>query len=166
MNFQFVQMSSKCSLKTWAMRNSMPFWHLQWSIGTIEMVICAFPLKSRDEKSYKSVGFVNFSGHEEIVEILIDAGADVNLVEKDGLQWSVLHWAAFLGNFWTVSLSKWNSIKFFHFPNWNVDRNEVVKKLIQKGANIHLKNSQGQTARKIANFRGYKISQVEIQLLN
>lgn len=92
------------------------------------------------------------------MEILIDAGADVNSTDKS--MWTGLMWAAFRGfcqhsKLFLSSLGE-NLIAFRSFIFHSIASGHAViaEMLIKKGADIHLRNDNGHTARNLAYFRG------------
>lgn len=72
-------------------------------------------------------------GHEKIVDILIQAGADIEARQEDG--WTPLHLAAERGEFvvFRISLSLLMS-KYFGFIN--IDQEKVVDLLIHSGSDF------------------------------
>ena len=54
-----------------------------------------------------------FGGRAEVVKLLLDAGANVNLASKGG--WVPLHWAALRGNYLAVQ-------ELIKHPELNVER--------------------------------------------
>jgi ankyrin repeat protein len=68
-------------------------------------------------------------GHKEIVTLLIDAGAKVNLQDEEG--WTSLMYASFLNN------------------------KEIVELLLDAGGDVHIKNDNGTTALFYATQKGY-----------
>lgn len=47
-------------------------------------------------KTFNLLSFYNFTGHKEIMELLLLNGATVNDIDRNG--WTLLHWAALNGN--------------------------------------------------------------------
>ena len=70
------------------------------------------------------------NGHKEIVEILLENGADVNVKNRDN--WTALMWAS------------WNGYK------------EIVEILLENGADVNVKNRDNWTALMWASWNGYK----------
>lgn len=81
----------------------------------------------------------------DIIKRLIQQGANINAADDDG--WTALHYSSF-GNLkycsFKVGQTKLNGL------NWNSGQIDVVKYLVQNGANINAKTSYGKTARDLA----------------
>ena len=86
-------------------------------------------LSGNDE--YRELHTVAYNGHKDIVQSLLDRGADVNAKDSDG--WTALHWAAYNGY------------------------EEIVKALVRAGANVDTKNNRGETALQMAKSRYYSM---------
>ena len=84
-------------------------------------------LSGNDE--YRELHTVAYNGHKDIVQSLLDRGADVNAKDSDG--WTALHWAAYNGY------------------------EEIVKALVRAGANVDTKNNRGETALHWAAYNGF-----------
>lgn len=78
---------------------------------------------SKQESTIINWSYQNL-GRKNIVKILIENGADVNLKDKRGS--TPLYWAAFRNNF------------------------EIAKMLLEKGADVNIKNNDGATPRDFA----------------
>lgn len=70
----------------------------------------------------------SFLGHDKVAELLIEKGADINVVVQDGM--TVLHWAADKGF------------------------EKLVAMLIEKGANVNAVNENGNSALILATLNG------------
>ncbi|RYP08517.1 hypothetical protein DL764_001848 [Monosporascus ibericus] len=74
---------------------------------------------------------LTYKSHEVIVRLLLDHGADVNLVDLNG--WTALHTAALQGH------------------------ETIMKLLLEKGADINVKDCNGRTALHIASSQGHDV---------
>ena len=94
-----------------------------------------------------------FSGNAEVVKHYIDAGTDVNVMNKHG--WTPLHEAVTGGHKEIADLliakgadvnakEAKNRITPLHWAVWR-GRKEIVELLIAKGANLNVKNKDGGT---------------------
>lgn len=76
--------------------------------------------------------FVSFSGHTEIVKILIENGADVNSIDRRSE--TPLHCAAFNGNLKNTLLNSFKNIfDFLNNPTTNLKQIFIRKKISSKG---------------------------------
>lgn len=95
-----------------------------------------------------------YKGYAEIVRLLLEAGADVTVVDP-GMKATALHAASYAGRTEAAKLlvqyhididkqGPYNGYTALHDAIWqnNVD---VARVLIDAGANLHLKNHEGQT---------------------
>lgn len=95
-----------------------------------------------------------YLGHTEIVKLLLDAGADLTVVDP-GMKATALHAASYAGRTEAARLlveagieidkqGPYNGYTALHDAIWqnNID---TAKVLIEGGANLHLKNHEGQT---------------------
>lgn len=95
-----------------------------------------------------------YKGYTEIVRLLLEAGADVTVVDP-GMKATALHAASYAGRTEAAKLlvqygididkqGPYNGYTALHDAIWqnNVD---VARVLIDAGANLHLKNHDGQT---------------------
>ncbi|MBL8134314.1 MAG: ankyrin repeat domain-containing protein [Anaerolineae bacterium] len=95
-----------------------------------------------------------YQGHAEIVKLLLEAGADVTVVDP-GMKATALHAASYAGRTDVARLlvaagididkqGPYNGYTALHDAIWqnNID---TAKVLIEGGANLHLKNHDGQT---------------------
>ena len=100
------------------------------SIGNVDLVRMIIEngtdVDSMDDQFYKTaLHRAVAGGHQEIVEFLLNKGADVNAQDREGR--TPLHYASERGH------------------------KDVAKLLIDKGADVNAKNNEGQTAEDIAN---------------
>jgi ankyrin repeat protein len=97
-------------------------------------------------------------GHEEVVRLLLDAGADINFVDGDAH--SALDWAALAGRTDMVALLKRSGAKHFKFSIFTLDvfsaphLYEVgyVDRYIRGGGDVEVRNAGGQTPLMYAAF--------------
>jgi ankyrin repeat protein len=96
-----------------------------------------------------------YNGYTEVTRLLLEAGADVGALDP-GMKATALHAAAYAGRTDAAKLlvqhgididkqGPYNGYTALHDSIWqnNID---VARVLIDAGANLHLKNHEGQTA--------------------
>ena len=104
-----------------------------------------------------------YEGLSEIVRLLLEAGADVTAVDP-GMKATALHAAAYAGRTeaakllieYKVEIDKqgpYNGYTALHDAIWS-GHVETAKVIIAAGANLSLKNNQGQTPLEFARARG------------
>jgi len=104
-----------------------------------------------------------YKGHDEIVEMLLKAGADVTVVDP-GMKATALHAAAYAGRTESARLlieydididaqGPYNGYTALHDAIWqnNVDTAKVI---IAGGPDLSIKNNEGQTPLAMAQARG------------
>lgn len=95
-----------------------------------------------------------YEGHNEIVKMLLEAGADVTAVDP-GMKATALHAAAYAGRTDAAKLliahkididkqGPYNGYTALHDALWQ-NHIETAKVIIEAGANLNLKSNQGQT---------------------
>ena len=96
-------------------------WWENISLEYLEKILNdGFDSNSKDTEGYTLLHYASFSKSPEIIEILIDNGADINS-QKNTLAQSPLHWASHFGS------------------------KKHIKTLINLGADIHAKDSLDRT---------------------
>jgi uncharacterized protein len=113
-----------------------------------------------------------YKGYAEIVRLLLEAGADVSVVDP-GMQATALHAAAYAGRTeaakllidYHIDINKQgpkNGYTALHDAIWqnNIDTARVI---IDGGANLHLKSHSGQTPLEFAQTRNQREIVVMIQ---
>lgn len=93
----------------------------------------------------------------KVLKILIDRGADVNVMNKNG---TTLHWAATRGISNNFTLKFKQPIKILSFLCSGNDK--IVDLLVDNGADINLKNNDGKTALDIALEKGSLITHLSL----
>lgn len=108
------------------------------------------------------LSLASFNGHIEIVEFLIEKGADINMRVEKGGQTPLI--AAIVGREEIAKLlvEKGADVNVKDNAGWSpltwasaTNRAEIAKLLIDKGAPINEKNNQGQTSLMFASKWGY-----------
>jgi ankyrin repeat protein len=95
-----------------------------------------------------------YEGHNEILKLLLEAGADVSAVDP-GMKATALHAAAYAGRTEAAKLliahhididkqGPYNGYTALHDALWQ-NHIETAKVIIEAGANLSLKSNQGQT---------------------
>jgi ankyrin repeat protein len=118
---------------------------------------------TNDDVQYTPLTLAAAIGRVDIVRVLLDSGADVEITNHKG--WTPLHIAAFHGQLEVcrsllengaevnaVTLRKKNS------PLHSAARNghlSVVQLLVESGANVKYKNADGQTASGLARIKNH-----------
>ena len=106
-----------------------------------------------------------YEGHTEIVELLLEAGADVSVVDP-GMKATALHAAAYAGNVeaarllikYKIDIDKQgphNGYTALHDAIWQ-NNVETARALIEAGANLNLKSNRGETPLEFAKSRKQK----------
>lgn len=103
-----------------------------------------------------------YKGYNQIVKLLLEAGADVRAVDP-GMKATALHAAAYAGRTEAASLlidydididkqGPYNGYTALHDAIWQ-DNTDVVKLLLDAGANLHLLSNDGKSALDFAKSR-------------
>jgi hypothetical protein len=106
-----------------------------------------------------------YNGYTDIVKLLLEAGADVTVVDP-GMKATALHAAAYAGNAeaakllleYEIDMDKqgpYNGYTALHDAVWQ-NNVETAKILIEAGANLHIKSNSGETALDLAKSRNYE----------
>jgi hypothetical protein len=126
-------------------------------------------LRELEKLSFQSLGrnkvlrISAHRGHEAVVRLLVEKGADVEAKNKDG--WTALYWAVRYGNAAMVRLLLENGAEVDTKDNYGrtalyravMEENEaVVQMLVGKGASINAKSDKGETVLYRARGNGYK----------
>lgn len=114
---------------------------------------------------FTPLGLACFFGQTEIVEFLIENGADVNIASNNDFKVSPLHSACAISNLEIAALILKNDANVnakqqgdatsLHSAAHN-GQLELVKLLIKYGADIHAKMKDGQTALSMAEDKSFK----------
>jgi len=117
-------------------------------------------LKVQDYGRYTPLHWAAFWGHIDVVKFLLDNGMDVNIKNAGG--WTLLRHSTWIC--WCRSLDpKCNTgITPLHMAA-SKNKLEVVKFLVNKGANINAKDTYGETSLEIATNKGH---QAIVEFLN
>lgn len=105
-----------------------------------------------------------YKGYAEITKMLLEAGADVTVVDP-GMKGTALHAASYAGRVETAKLlvqhgiaidqqGPYNGYTALHDAVWQ-NNVEVARVLIDAGANLHIKNHDGQTPLDFAKSKRY-----------
>lgn len=89
-------------------------------------------------------------GHNKIAELLIQNGANVNIVGKSNN--TALTWAAYKGKDQLTIFTHMNNHHLFIGASIGLD--EIVRMLIEKGANVNAVNNLNNTALELAAING------------
>jgi serine/threonine-protein phosphatase 6 regulatory ankyrin repeat subunit B len=86
------------------------------------------------------------NGYPDIVSLLVEKGADVNITDDDDL--SALRYASMKGDTETVSVLMENGAEYVDTLMWLIKKGdtEIVSMLLKKGANVNAKDKNGCTA--------------------
>ena len=106
-----------------------------------------------------------YKGYTEIVKLLLEAGADVSVVDP-GMKATALHAAAYAGNAeaakllieYKIDMDKqgpYNGYTALHDAVWQ-NNIETVKVLIEPGANLNIKSNTGKTPLEFAKSRNHR----------
>jgi uncharacterized protein len=106
-----------------------------------------------------------YKGYTDIVKLLLEAGADVAVVDP-GMKATAPHAAAYAGNAeaaqllieYKIDMDKqgpYNGYTALHDAVWQ-NNVETAKILIEAGANLHIKSNTGETALDLAKSRNYE----------
>ena len=106
-----------------------------------------------------------YEGHNEIVKLLLEAGADVTAVDP-GMKATALHAAAYAGRTEAARLliahhididkqGPYNGYTALHDALWQ-NHIETAQVIIEAGANLNLKSNQGQTPLEFARSKKLK----------
>ena len=91
----------------------------------IDMLGDGMPINSRDKDGYTALYWAVFNNHTEVVDELLENGADVN-VRNSSYDWTPLHAAAHSNN------------------------TDMIKVLLEHGAERSIRNNRGETALDVA----------------
>ncbi len=108
-------------------------------------------------------------GHEEVVELLVDAGANVNLIDGDG--GNALRWAELARQPGTAELLRRSGAKDFKVGWWVRDLftapflhdPDYVEDYVRRGGDVEVRNAGGQTPLMYAAFEDANIVKVLIR---
>jgi ankyrin repeat protein len=106
-----------------------------------------------------------YKGYTEIVKLLLEAGADVSVVDP-GMKATALHAAAYAGRTeaakllieYKIDIDKqgpYNGYTALHDAVWQ-NNVETAKVLIEAGANLNIESNAGETPLDLAKSRNYK----------
>jgi ankyrin repeat protein len=106
-----------------------------------------------------------YKGYTEIVKLLLEAGADVSVVDP-GMQATALHAAAYAGHAQAAKLliehnididkqGPYNGYTALHDAVWQ-NNIETARALIEAGANLHIKSHTGETPLEFAKSRNHR----------
>lgn len=106
-----------------------------------------------------------YKGYTEVVKMLLEAGADVSVVDP-GMKATALHAAAYAGNAeaakllieYKIDIDKqgpYNGYTALHDAVWQ-NNVETAKILIEAGANLKIKSNTGQTPLEFARSGNHK----------
>jgi serine/threonine-protein phosphatase 6 regulatory ankyrin repeat subunit B len=118
---------------------------------------------TNDEVHYTPLMFAAANGRVDLVRALLDSGASVERTNEKG--WTPLHVAAFHGHLevcrllldWEAEVNPVTKRKR-NSPLHSAARNghlSVVRLLVEEGANVELRNLDGQTAKDLARIKGH-----------
>lgn len=125
------------------------------SIGVVEILIAhKASVVVVDKEEYTPLHCAAHNGHKEIVELLLDKGANIDAVDQNG--YTPLHYAALNGHEEIVELllnkgANVNSVGcagstiLHHAVSAENCKTEIVKKLIEKEADVDIADKYGRT---------------------
>jgi ankyrin repeat protein len=125
---------------SWRNLSTPPLLHITCYLGIVPWVVAILKkgwmprlhkiVDEKDKNGQTPLHWAAWGGHEAVVQLLMDSGADVNAKTEDG--WTALHQAARGGH------------------------EAVIRLLIAGGADVNAKTEDGRTALHQAAYRGYE----------
>ncbi len=124
-------------------------------------------VNERDKYHWTPLRWASMKGRFEVAKFLIEYGADVNIPDATG--WTPLHVAARDGHVDVVHLllnhgadvnakkqNQWSALHLALLCDDSESAFEIVKALLEQGANVHVRNDKGQTPFQMASRRRYR----------